>query len=230
MIFDNYSLKARVAPTILTAIIPIVVFNHFYVSEEFAKLVGYFLSVKILSNFTISSVCLFFLTEVVRVLGKNIFQKIFFKEESYMPTTNFMMYGNGTYSDEFKNIFRNKIKEDFNINLPTADDENNDEALARKRIVETMAFVRKKLHGNTFLLQHNIEYGAVRNAIGGSILGILLSSINIYFFINIAPNALAAKVSVFFLGIYLLFIVTSKLLINFYGTNYAKILFREYLG
>jgi hypothetical protein len=40
MKFDEYSLKARIVPTFFSIIIPIIVFNHFYVSEEFSNLLG----------------------------------------------------------------------------------------------------------------------------------------------------------------------------------------------
>ena len=34
MKLDKYTLKARIAPAAITAMIPLLVFNHFFVSEE----------------------------------------------------------------------------------------------------------------------------------------------------------------------------------------------------
>ena len=104
------------------------------------------------------------------------------------------------------------------------------EVNSRTRIVEVMAQVRKKLHGNKFLLQHNIEYGAMRNAIGGSIIGAVLSLTGIIFFSFYLPVELAVYINVITLTIYFLLILLSKIIIEFYGKNYAKILYREYLG
>lgn len=230
MKFDAYALKGRIAPAFLSIIIPIMVFNHFYVSEEFSKFVGEILGAKLISNLTISGVCLMFLSEFGRLLGKNVFEKVFFKDERYMPTTNFMLFNDSTYSEQHKNKIRNKITDDFDTLLPTKEEENSNQDNARIRIVEVMALVRKKLHGNKFLLQHNIEYGAMRNAIGGSVIGAVLSLINIVFFYYSTPNELAVTISVITLIIYLSLIALSKYIIVFYGNNYAKILYREYLG
>ena len=227
MKFDAYALKGRIAPAFLSIVIPIMVFNHFYVSEEFSKFVGEILGAKLISNLTISGICLVFLSEFGRLLGKNIFEKVFFKDELHMPTTNYMLFNDSTYSEQHKNKIRNKMAGDFDTLLPTKEEEDADQNNARTRIVEVMALVRKKLHGNKFLLQHNIEYGAMRNAIGGSLIGMVLSLVNIVFFNYLAPNELAVTISVVTLIIYLSLIALSKYIIGFYGNNYAKILFRE---
>jgi len=164
------------------------------------------------------------------MLSKNIFQRFYFKDELYMPTTNYLMFSDKTSSQQHKIKIRNKIFSDFRINLSTAEEESMDEHAARTKIVEIMALIRKKLMGNKFLLQHNIEYGAMRNAIGGSVLGILLSIFNIIFFIKYIEINLAFYISIATLVIYISLVVFSKIIINFYGNNYAKILFREYLG
>ena len=93
-----------------------------------------------------------------------------------------------------------------------------------------MALIRKRLKGNEFLLQHNTEYGAMRNAIGGSVLGAILSVLNIWFFSQIFPQGLAVVLSAVSLGLYAILIGLSRVIVDFYGRNYAKVLFREYIG
>ena len=230
MKYDAYALKGRIAPAFFSIIIPIMVFNHFYVSEEFSKFVGGVFGVKLISNLTISGIFLYFLSEFARILGKNIFEKIYFKDERNMPTTNFLLFSDPTFSEHQKIKIREKMAADFGVILPTKEDENFDEVNSRMRIVEVMALVRKKLHGNKFLLQHNIEYGAMRNAIGGSIIGAMLSLAGIVFFSVYLPIELAVYINMITLSIYMLLILLSKIIIEFYGKNYAKILYREYLG
>ena len=133
------------------------------------------------------------------------------------------------YSEQHKNKIRAKILADFKVTLPTKEEESNNQDDSRTRIVEVMALIRKKLHKNKFLLQHNIEYGAMRNIIGGSVIGAVLSLANLAFFHYLVPSELAFKISIFTFSIYVLLILLSKYIINFYGENYAKILFREYL-
>ena len=230
MKFDKYSLIGRIAPAFFSIIIPIIIFNSFYVSEEFSAFVGEMMAVKIATNLTVPVICLFFLSQFGRVIGKNVFEKKYFKDEKFMPTTNFLLFSDETYSEQHKLKIREKISQDFNSKLPTKEEEEQDIANSRTIIVELMALVRGKLKENTFLLQHNIEYGAIRNLIGGSVLGLLLSLGNIIFFKYIAVNELAANISVVTLIVYGMIILLSKILIEFYGQSYAKILFREYLS
>ena len=227
---DEYALKARYAPALLTVIIPIMLFNHFFVSAEFSKFVGELMGAKLASNLTISAICLYYFSEFGRAIGKNVFEKRYFRDESEMPTTTFLMNSDKTYSSEYKQKFRDRVQSEFGLTLPNADDEVEDESTARARVVEAMALVRRKLRGNEFLHQHNIEYGAMRNAIGGSVLGVFLSLLNIWFFSKVVPQELAVTLSGVTFALYLLLIVLSNVIMIFYGKNYAKVLFREYMG
>lgn len=230
MKFDAYTLKGRIAPAFFSIILPIMVFNHFFVSEEFSKAMGEILGAKLISNLTISTICLYFLSEFGRLIAKNVFERIYFKDESRMPTTDLMMFSDKTYSNDHKTKIRERIESDFDIVLPKQDEELEDEALARVRIVETMALIRKKLKGNKFLFQHNVEYGIMRNAIGGAVLGAFFSLLNIVFFVFVTKVELAVVLSTGLFIIYSLLLLFSRVVINFYGKNYAKILFREYMG
>ena len=93
-----------------------------------------------------------------------------------------------------------------------------------------MALVRRSLHKNEFLLQHNIEYGAMRNLIGGSVIGLLICIFNIVFFENFVEHELASNISIFMLFFYGILILLSKNIIAFYGGRYAKIIFTEYIN
>lgn len=230
MEFNEYALKARFAPSLITIILPIMVFNHFYVSPEFASFVGEVTGVTIVSNLTISVICLYYLSELGRFFGKNIFEKYYYKEESYMPTTNFLMHADMTFSSEYKEKFGKKVHTDFGFTLPSVNDQRLNEIDARIRIVEVMALIRKKLSENRFLLQHNIEYGAIRNAIGGAVVGTIFCLLNLGFFTVLVPSKIATHISISLLLIYGVLIAASKAIMDFYGRNYAKVLFREFMG
>jgi len=230
MKFNIYAWKGRLFPTFISIIIPIMIFNHFFACEELGKFIGNVFDAKIISNITISMVLLYYLSEVGRFFGKHIFENIYFKDESKMPTTQLLMFKDKTYSEDYKNKIHSRIFNDFNIRLPTKTEEESDDNLVRRKIIETMSLIKNKLHNNSFLLQHNIEYGAMRNTIGGAILGVLFSIINIVFFSIYLKVNLAVYISIFTLFIYLMLILFSKTILTFYGNNYAKILYREYLG
>jgi hypothetical protein len=122
MKFDEYELKARIVPAFFSIIIPIMVFNHFFISEEFSKFVGGVFAVNLIANLTISSICLYYLSEVGRFIGKNVFERIYFKEETKMPTTSFLMFEDNTYSREYKNRIRHKVVFYLNLYLPTEEE------------------------------------------------------------------------------------------------------------
>lgn len=229
MKFDNYSLVGRVIPAFVSMIIPIIVFNYFYASEEFAALIGEIIGAKVAANLTVPIICLFILSQFGRMVGKNVFEKNFFKDERLMPTTQFLMFSDGNFSEQYKLKIRNKMEADFDTKLLSKEEETEDIEESRTRIVETIALVRRSLHNNEFLLQHNIEYGAMRNLIGGSVLGFVICIFNIVFFSFFVEHNLASNISIFMLIFYGVLILLSKKIITFYGNRYAKILLTEYL-
>lgn len=230
MKFDKYSLTGRVIPAFVSMIIPIIVFNYFYASEEFSALIGEIMGVKIAANISVPIVCLFILSQLGRMIGKNVFEKSYFKDEKLMPTTQFLLFSDRNLSEQYKSKIRNKMEADFNTKLLSKKEEAEDIEESRTRIVETMALVRRTLHKNEFLLQHNIEYGAMRNLIGGSVIGLFVCIFNIVFFKNFVVHDLAATISVFLFIFYGALIIFSKKIIAFYGIRYAKIMFTEYLS
>lgn len=229
MKIDAYAFKARIAPTAVTALIPMLVFNHFFVSEEFRKLLGDILGLKLFSAVTISAISIVFLAEFSRAISKQLFQRVMYQEELCMPTTTLMLYADPTYSEDFKNRFHARVLKDFKITLPTAADETVTIDESRKQIAESITSIRKKLHSNPFLLQHNIEYGAIRNSLGGAICAVILSSLNILLFFCYVPNLFAVQISIFLLASYAFWLAIGPWLVRIYGLSYAKILFREYM-
>ncbi|MDK9719176.1 MAG: hypothetical protein OEL57_14920 [Trichlorobacter sp.] len=229
MKFDAYTIKARIAPASVTALVPMLVFNHFFISEEFRKLIGNILGLKLFSAVTISTISIFFLAEFSRAISKQLFQKIMFQDEMRMPTTEFMLYADFTFSEDFKNRFRARVLKDFKVTLPTSDEEAANCSESRKRIAESITSIRKKLHSNSFLLQHNIEYGAIRNLLGGAVLAVVLSGLNVLMFTEYVANQFAVHISVVLIILYSTLIVTGPWFVKVYGRSYAKILFREYM-
>jgi len=223
-------MKARLIPATFTILIPLIIFNHFYTSPALTELLGAFKASEAISNISISLVLMFYLSQASRIIGKNLFEKRYFNDELKMPTTELMLFSNNQYSDDYKLRFASKVKSEFDINICSKSQEIADEQIARKIIVEAMSSVRKRLLNNKFLLQHNIEYGAMRNTIGGSVLGLLICIINSFFFIFLIPVDFAVYSSILLGIVYLIFIVFSKSIINSYGIAYAKILFREFIG
>ena len=229
-LFNKYSFKARLLPAVFTILFPLIVFNHFYTSPELSRLLGAFQGSETITNLSISLILIFYLSQFARFIGKNIFEKLYFKEEMRMPTTQFMLFSDSQYTHDYKLRFAKEVKDRFSISLSTEQEELSDPITARKRIIEAMSSVRKYLFENKFLLQHNIEYGAMRNTIEGSLIGLIICVINSFFFYYIVKVDFAIYSSIVLGSIYLLILVFSKFIINFYGKSYAKILFQQFIG
>lgn len=225
----KYSVKARLYPTLIT-IVPVLIFYYYTLGTRLNEVLNYIIAVPIILHITITGSLIYGLIQLNRFIGKEVFQRIYFKEEQYMPTTNFLLYSNKYLSEGMKKNLREKILNDYQIALLSEDEEKKNDEEARKQIVYAVSQIKNKTRENNFLLQHNIEYGFIRNLIGGSVIGILMCIVNIILFKNYHPILIAYKVSIALLIIYSLFIVFSKWAITSNGKTYAKVLYELYIS
>jgi hypothetical protein len=163
-----------------------------------------------------------------RFLGKFLFEKLIFNDELNMPTTRFLLYSDNEFSEQYKEKIRQKINTNFKIILPSREDELSDINSCRKRIVEAVGLIRNKVKNGNLLLQHNMEYGFARNLIGGSIIAVCISGLDIFYFMKLG-NVLLGYLSIILTIFFSFCLILSKPIINHLGKVYAKRLFQEYL-
>ena len=228
MAINNYYFKARLFPTVLTSIPAIILYNKFVANLYHDKLENIYAGLPTITDVIFSGAIVFLLVQVNRLLSKEIFQRLYFKDEINMPTTNLLLKSNSELESSIKQKIENKIKSKFDINLLTLTEESADDQRARKLIATAVSQIRNLLRDNTLLLQHNIEYGFFRNLFGGSFLAFLIS------LIIVASSQYIADVPTRNLGwilscVYLIPILLSKLILNRYGKYYAKILYEQFL-
>jgi len=156
MKFNKYNLVARIFPALIT-LIPIVLLNYFYLSLKISGFLSAVASIKIISNVSISLLFLFLLAQVNRFVAKELFEKRYFQDEVKKPTTDLLLYSDTRYSKQFKDQLRSKMAGDSGLQLPTAQNEIDDEVGCRKILTEAVGFVRLKVGSGKLLLQHNIE-------------------------------------------------------------------------
>ncbi|MES2471069.1 MAG: hypothetical protein V4526_02450 [Patescibacteria group bacterium] len=196
-----------------------------YTADFFASLEG----IRWVGGITISVALTFLLAQAGRFVGKELFEKIHFKDELYMPTTEFLLHSDTTYSPEHKDRLHSKILAEFAIQIHSPEQEDTDIMAARRTLVESVSMIRGKVKNGQLLLQHNIEYGFARNLIGGSLLALYVSIFNLYVFGFFFPNQLGFYLSLSVGMIYLLIVIIGRYLIGRYGVRYAKVLIQEYL-
>lgn len=228
--FKNiYFYRARLFPAVITSI-PMLVFLNKIIAVKYSDALRNIYDVlPIIANLGLSAAVIFLCIQINRLIAKEVFQRFYFREELFMPTTNHIMVKNTFYAEPIKNSIREKIKDKFSISLMGSTDEAQNENNARKIIAAAVSQIRIVLKGNSMLLQHNIEYGFWRNLIGGSLLSVLFS-ITIFFY-GSYYHMQDLKITGFIcLIIYLIPILLSKLIINYYGKYYSKILYEQFLS
>ncbi len=225
---NTYYFKARLFPTVLTSIPAIILYNRFVSSLYHEKLENIFSVLPTITDIILSSAIVFLLVQVNRFLSKEIFQRLYFKDEINMPTTNLLLKSNTELEASIKQKIEDKIKNKFGIILLSGTDESADVLRARKLIATAVSQIRNVLRDNSLLLQHNIEYGFFRNLIGGSFLAFVISVIILihsYCFCDLTTRNLGWVLAI----AYFLPILFSKLIIDRYGKYYAKILYEQFL-
>lgn len=227
--FNKYTRIARVYPAILCSI-PIFTLNFFLLSKYTSDFFKSIEIIKLTGGITLSVALTFLLAHIGRFIGKELFEKIHFNNESSMPTTKMLMHSNSEYSVDFKNKIHSKIFIDFGMKISHLEDELKNKDEATKIIAESVSMIRAKVGKGKLLFQHNIEYGFARNLIGGSVPAIFLSIINSFIFGLIVKNYLAYNISISLSLIYFIIIFFGRSIIERYGNRYAKILIQEYLS
>ena len=228
MTINSYYLKARLFPTVLTAIPTIIIYNKFVATLYHNKLENIYSVLPTITDITLSSAIVFLLVQVNRFLSKEVVQRFYFKDEINMPTTSFLLKSNNELEASIKQKLIDKIKLKLDIDLLSPTEEYNDQLRARKLIVTSVSQIRNILRDNYLLLQHNIEYGFFRNFIGGSFLAFIVSII-IVAYSHLLGDIETRSLRWILSGIYFLPIVLSKTIIDRYGKYYAKTLYEQFL-
>ncbi len=227
---DKYYLKARLLPTVLTAL-PLVSVYLFILSPYLSNYLREILPLlPTIGDISFPVAIVFFLVQINRILSKELLQSNYFKGELKMPTTDFLLYSNPEYSNETKDKIRKKIKEHFDMDMYDTQRETADETRSRFLIKEAVGQIRVLLSGNEMLLNHNIEYGALRNFLGGCLQAAGFSLILILKAWFFPFNKGLLILGIFFFVTYSSFLLISKWLLHRYGNSYARILYQQFLA
>ncbi|MGN6196281.1 MAG: hypothetical protein ACTHOB_15180 [Ginsengibacter sp.] len=229
MFKDVYFYRARLFPALITSIPMLVYFNKIIAVKYYDALKNVVDILPLITHLGLSAAVIFLCVQINRLLAKEIFQRLYFKEETYMPTTNFLLWKDRFYDDSIKTKVREKIKDKYGITLLQPTDEQQNEDRARSLVTTAVSQIRIALKGNKMLFQHNIEYGFWRNLIGGCVLAILFSAITFFYGKSNAADDLTMLGIILFI-VYLLPILFSKPIIKSYGRYYAKILYEQFLS
>jgi hypothetical protein len=203
--------------------------NKLVTSLYYETLKEIFNVLPLLTNLGLSAALLFLMVQINRLIGKEVFQRLYFQDEIHMPTTNHLLWNDTFFDNSIKEKIRLKINEKFGLVLMTQEEEDIDQSKSRKQIVTAVSQIRNSLRGNQLLLQHNIEYGFFRNLLGGSLIATIFSITIFVYGIAKHENPLMLA-GIGLTVIYSLPIILSKPIIRRFGNYYSKILYEQFLS
>lgn len=219
-LFNEYNRKARIFPALLCSL-PFLLIKHFAVD-------GYFsvsLTTALIGDISLAVVLIYLLSQINRFISKTLFE-----DKSKFPTTKMLLPSTMLLSADYKKKIEEKIQRDFQLSLPDLKEELANPENTKNRVREIVSLIINQVREGNLVLQHNIEYGFVRNLIGGSVVAFLASVTASLIFNYVLKNETAFMLSVILSLAYLIPIVFSKIILNHFSKEYAHILFREYLG
>lgn len=162
-VFDQYELRARLAPTILL-LLPIAAFLAVFIPVD--KLT---LGVGIASG-VIGLAILYFVAQLTGYFGRRL-QPTLFEQWDGAPSTRFLRWRDDHFTVDQKQAIAAVVQKQFRRSLPTAEQEAADPSQADRRITEIFNEVRHHLHTNKvegLWRSHLAEYGLARNLIGSA--------------------------------------------------------------
>ncbi|MDI1316261.1 hypothetical protein [Flavobacterium sp.] len=225
---NTYFIRARLFPTILTAIPLLLLVNYLFSTYYYKSFEKIFEVLPILAGLGLSTAFLFLSVQINRIISKEVFQRIYFKEEINMPTTNQLLWSDNFFDNEIKTKIRAKINVLYGIELMNEHQESSNELASRNKIAMAVSQIRNSLRSNKLLFQHNIEYGFFRNLLGGALLAVVCS-INIIIFAFLRNETILLNSGIILLLIYSLPIILSKAIMKRFGHYYSKVLYEQFL-
>jgi hypothetical protein len=226
--FDSYTVIARFFPALLCAV-PVFVLWYFLLREPaWQDLLGFLINLRCIGTLSITVVFLYFYALFVRFAAKQ-FERRYFTDARGFPTTYFMLYGNQSYSADYKKKFRDRVRALWKLSPLDAVGEQEQPSEARARLDECFAQIRLRVGAGKLVFQHNIWYGFARNLVGGSLFAALISAANIAFgcLLFHAP-ALVIASGILLLAYLLIFAVRRPILVQ-HGEAYARQLIAEFM-
>lgn len=221
---DEYIKKARVYPAVLSLYLPLALIIGFALCNvENLKTLGIGCSIVsvLISSAILTAAIRFWLGQVCRMVSKRLFQYPLFKEdESYMPTTEFLLWKDSVYPDPVKRDIHKKIRDMYGIKLCSKQTETIDESQARKLIATAVRQIREDTRGDNMLLRYNIDFGFWRNLAGGCALGCMISVVvaALDYFFPAPPPCL----SFFCIGVELLLFISAMFFLKCTARSYAR--------
>ena len=180
---DTYTIRARYYPALVSALPFFIIWYYISDNIQLEGLASFILSIKLIGieGITLSIVFVYFFSLGIREISK-IFQRQYFTGDGAtgFPTTYLMTYADSTFSDSYKDKYRELILDRFNFDLLNKEEEETNPIEAKKRLNEATELVKVEIQDGYLVLKHNIWFGFFRNFIGGTIVSMIFCIVGIF--------------------------------------------------
>jgi hypothetical protein len=229
MKFDTYTIYARILPALVSAT-PLIVLWYFLLREpDWKDLLIFLTSLKFIGTLSLSLVFLYFYAHFIRITSK-YFQRRYFGASRGFPTTYFLLYDDQTYSVDYKDKFRERVRKVLKLRPLDASNEHLNPQEARNRLTECFDHIRLRIGNGKLVLAHNIWYGFARNLIGGCLYAGLFCILNIFLGWRIFHAPALISVSAFLLIVYLAILAFRRPILVQNAEAYARQLIAEFMS
>jgi hypothetical protein len=229
MKFDTFTTYARIFPAVISAA-PLLVLWYFLIREpDWKDLLDFLMSLRFIGTLSVSLVFLYFYAHFIRITSKH-FQHKYFDSNRGFPTTYFLLYEDQTYSVDYKDKFRERVRKKLKLHPLDATNERLDPREARNRLTECFDHIRLRVGNGKLVSAHNIWYSFARNLIGGSLYAALFCILNIVLGWRIFHAPALTVISVFLLAIYLGILIFRKPILVQNAEAYARQIIAEFMS
>lgn len=231
---DNYTKYARVLPAVVSMILPCISTIYFIyhipsVRQFFAVDVHRMWEalVVIFPCSLIYGAIGYSARELFRSISKIMFQyQLFNEDETKMPTTNLLIFSKSSFSENYILKIMQKIHADFGLKLKSKEEQLENEIEARKEIANVVQLIRNVTRCDKILLQYNIQFGFLRNFMGGVVVAFTVSSLLLVFSVGLGVSWLIHLI-ICIIDVFIL--ISSFVILKYRARAYARQLYAAYL-
>lgn len=144
------------------------------------------------------------------------------------PTTRVLLSSNNTFTDETKNLIREKINQLYQVNLDSIEDKTGKDKKYTQLIDDVVGRIRNDTRFDNILFEYNCIYGFYRNLSAGIIINIFMLIVGIVY-----SNYIEIPYSSTFFPLLMALIIFDVILIYFAytsGMTYAKQMYNVFRG
>lgn len=171
----------------------------------------------------------YFLRNLFCDISKLVIERMCYGQDKHrMPTTEMLLWKDGTFDDSYKQLMRTKILRDFGLKLPSKKSEHDDINNARRSITGAMGPVRQMCRHDDILLKYNIRYGFWRNFSGGNLVAFML--VLVLMLVNVKAQLLPTEYFWLAFATIIILTIMAIMLMKMQARDYAQQLFSTYLA